>query len=151
MTACSSATTFSYSANAAANQRSASVAGSSVPRQANGCRASNSTCRGSSFFGNASRSIAANTSSVSSVLGGRTTDLTSINVQSCATSGWIDGCCSRSLSEGSQVRPSGGPNRAQLFKSRAIAAVVNLASQDGNPTSGGVEKASKPNASPICP
>ena len=50
-------------------------------------------------------------------------------VQSLPTSGRTSGNRLRSASVGSQVRPSGGPNRAQVFSSRAIAVVVNLASQ----------------------
>src|SRR5262249_51151467 len=67
------------------------------------------------------------------------------------TSGWTEGSSSRSLSLGVQVRPKGGPKTAHVFRSLAIDAVVNFASQDGKPTSGGVENASNPNASSIFP
>ena len=42
------------------------------------------------------------------------------------------------------MRPRGGPKIAQLFISFAKAAVVNLASHDGNADSGGVVNASTP-------
>src|SRR5579883_3376187 len=73
------------------------------------------------------------------------------SVQSLLTSGRMSGSRFDSSGVGSQVRPSGGPNRAHDFKSLAIAEVVNLASHDGKAARGGVVNALKPNDSSILP
>ena len=57
----------------------------------------------------------------------------------------------RSPSVGSQVRPIGGPNRAQVLSSLAIDDVVNLASSECEAESGGVVNALKPKSALIFP
>src|SRR4029079_12698989 len=76
---------------------------------------------------------------------------TCTSAQSLATSGLISLSFRVSSGVASHVRPSGGPNSAQLFNSLAIAVIVNLASHERNPATGGVVNASKPNATPILP
>ena len=114
-----------------ASQVSASDLGNSVPRQA--ADSDTGLSKRSSFSsGNSSASASFGGSG-----GAAPAASTEIRVQSLLTSCCNPGQCSRSSSVGVQARPSGGPNKAQLFNSLASLVVVNLASHEGKPASGG--------------
>ena len=124
---------------------SASDLGNSVPRQA--ADSDTGLSKRSSFSsGNNSASASFGGSG-----GAAPAASTEIRVQSLLTSCCNPGQCSRSSSVGVQVRPSGGPNKAQHFNSLASSVVVNLASSEGKPASGAVVKPRSRNQRRSCP
>src|SRR5579864_218451 len=117
---------------------SPAILGSNVPRQANGCRASNFS---DGFFSSSSSSSSGKGARSTTFPSGRAAlgAVVPSTVQSLLTSASTSGYFFRSAGVGSQVRPRGGPNSAQLSRFSAMREVVNLASHDGKAASGGSE------------